>query len=70
MNGDISHDKTCKTCKCNKGVSCDVTNCVYHDGESHCTAERINVGPTYATSCTDTVSKVSACVVCSAISTR
>lgn len=46
---------TCKTCKENKGVACDVTNCYYHDGECHCTAEKISVGPSYATSCTDTV---------------
>ncbi len=38
-----------------KGISCDVRNCVYHDGDSDCTAERIAVGPSYATSCTDTV---------------
>lgn len=31
---------TCKTCKENKGVACDVTNCYYHDGECHCTAEK------------------------------
>lgn len=46
---------TCKKCKENKGVACDVTNCYYHDGECHCTAEKISVGPSYATSCTDTV---------------
>ncbi len=50
-----SSEKTCKTCHQNSGVSCDVTNCVYHDGSSVCTAEKINVGPSYATSCTDTV---------------
>ena len=57
MNSEnTKNDKTtCKTCKSNKGVACDVINCVYHDGESHCTAEKINVGPSYATSCTDTV---------------
>lgn len=48
-------DVDCKTCKENRGVSCDVINCVYHDGESRCTAQKINVGPSYATSCTDTV---------------
>ncbi len=47
--------KTASHVKKNKGVLCDVKNCVYHDGENHCTAERINVGPSYATSCTDTV---------------
>lgn len=38
-----------------KGVACDVKNCVYNDQKCHCTAEKIAVGPTYATSCTDTV---------------
>ncbi len=38
-----------------KGVVCDVKNCVYNDLKCHCTAENIAVGPTYATSCTDTV---------------
>lgn len=53
---NTKNDKTsCKTCKSNKGVACDVINCVYHDGDNHCTAEKINVGPSYATSCTDTV---------------
>lgn len=52
----IENDKVpAKTCKSNKGINCDVTNCVYHDGECTCKAEKINVGPSYATSCTDTV---------------
>lgn len=38
-----------------KGVNCDVKNCVYHDGECDCTASRISVGPSYASSSTDTV---------------
>ena len=38
-----------------KGVACDVKNCMFNDQCSHCTAEKIAVGPTYATSCTDTV---------------
>lgn len=25
------------TCRCNDGIVCDVSNCVYHDGESTCT---------------------------------
>jgi len=37
------------------GIVCDVRNCVHHDGRSHCNAEQITIGPTYATSCTDTV---------------
>ncbi len=38
-----------------RGVVCDVKNCVYHDGDSFCTASRIAVGPTYATNSRDTV---------------
>jgi hypothetical protein len=32
-----------------------VTNCVYHDCETHCTAKEIAVGPSYATTSQDTV---------------
>ena len=38
-----------------KNVACDVKNCLYNDLAGHCTAKNIAVGPTYATSCTDTV---------------
>ena len=38
-----------------KGVVCDVRNCSYHDGDNYCTADKIAVGPSFATSCTDTV---------------
>ncbi len=54
MNSN-STENGCKTCRSNQGVSCDVSNCVYHDGSCTCTAEKINVGPSYATSSTDTV---------------
>lgn len=31
------------------GISCDVQNCVYHDGDNYCTADRVNIGnPTAA----------------------
>jgi len=36
------------------GVQCDVKSCAYHDGDSYCTADRIRVGPFYATAFTDT----------------
>ncbi|MDD2269000.1 MAG: DUF1540 domain-containing protein [Eubacteriales bacterium] len=36
-------------------ISCSVRNCVYHDGELHCTAKRISVGTTAATSCGETM---------------
>lgn len=38
-----------------KGIKCDVTNCVYHDGVNYCTADQISVGPSFAKSCTETV---------------
>ena len=37
-----------------KGINCAVKNCVYHDGESYCTAEHINVAPANATSSSET----------------
>ena len=37
-----------------KGICCDVKNCVYHDCETHCTAKQIAVGPSSATSSSDT----------------
>ncbi len=39
----------------NQGISCDVKNCQYHAGDCHCTAKEISVGPSFATSSTDTV---------------
>ena len=38
-----------------KGITCDVRNCSYNDEEGCCNAGKINVGPGYAASCTDTV---------------
>lgn len=38
-----------------KNVVCDVISCAYHDGESHCTANQLSIGPVDAVSCTDTV---------------
>ena len=46
-----------KTCGCdhvNDGINCDVKNCHYHQGDCYCTADRIAVGPSFATSSTDT----------------
>jgi hypothetical protein len=37
------------------GIHCDVTNCAYHDPKCKCSADQIKVGPTYASSSTDTV---------------
>ena len=33
-----------------KGIKCDVRNCVYHDCDTHCTAEQIAVGNNTANS--------------------
>ena len=38
-----------------KDVKCDVMNCVYHDGDCYCTANQIAIGPSHATSSTDTI---------------
>ena len=27
------------------GITCEVTNCQYHESDGHCTAGHINVGP-------------------------
>ncbi len=51
-------DENKKNCGCGEkhiqGVSCDVSNCYYHDGNCYCTAGEISVGPSHATSSTDT----------------
>ena len=38
-----------------KDVKCDVKNCVYHDGDCYCTAGEIAIGPSFATTSTDTI---------------
>ena len=38
-----------------KGIKCGVKNCVYHDCENRCTAEKIAVGPSYALSSSETI---------------
>lgn len=37
------------------GISCSVTNCAYHSGQTQCVARKIAVGPSNATACTDTI---------------
>ena len=46
--------ETCGSCV-NDGIKCDVKNCQYHEGDCHCTAEKIAVGPSFAADSTDTV---------------
>ena len=41
--------------KCLGGVMCDVVNCTYNDGRSHCYAGSISVGPQSADCCAETV---------------
>lgn len=45
MNERKNSDCKCDSTKCIKGVVCDVKNCAYHSGESHCYAGTISVGP-------------------------
>ena len=51
----MMNEKDESRCKAIKGITCDVRNCVYHDCENHCTAEKIAVGPSYAESSSETV---------------
>lgn len=37
-----------------RGIKCDVTNCVYHDCDTHCTANMIAVGSNKNEACCDT----------------
>lgn len=41
--------------KPNANISCDVANCSYHNSENYCVAKKINVGPSYAESTSDTI---------------
>lgn len=50
-----NEEKNTQLHKHNKGIGCDVKNCVYHDGDCYCCADKIAVGPSYASCCTDTV---------------
>ena len=54
MNYNSESEKSCHH-KHIDGIVCDVKNCVHHDGETHCTAKEISVGPAYATKESDTV---------------
>ncbi len=43
------HDGNCKDH--NRGISCSVKSCAYHDGECYCTAEMISVEPSKGDVC-------------------
>ncbi len=49
------HDENNAKGKHIKGITCDVTNCVFHGKENCCHAECIAVGPSYAQSSSETV---------------
>ena len=55
MNTEKNKTTGCCTSKHIEGIKCDVKNCVYHDCDTHCTAGQIAVGPSFATSSSDTV---------------
>lgn len=54
-NNENEKHENCGCGKHNRGITCDVRNCAYHDGDCYCTAQKIAVGPSFATSCSDTV---------------
>ncbi len=58
MNNNTEEKCGCpsgKTPKHIQGIACDVKNCVYHDCDTYCTAGQIAVGPSFATSSSETV---------------
>ena len=48
-------DCGCERNKRIKGVNCDVTHCVYHNGRTECYAEEISIGPRDADCSANTV---------------
>ena len=50
MNGN-KPDKS----KHQKGISCAVSSCAYHDGDCYCCADKIQAGPASACTCSETV---------------
>ncbi len=51
-----NHNKDyCKDCHINLGIHCDAKHCVFNNGECNCTAEKISVGPSDATTSSETV---------------
>ena len=38
-----------------KDINCNVASCVYNEGNGSCTAGKIEVGPSQATNCTETL---------------
>lgn len=51
----MQEEKRSHDCKHIKGIVCDVKNCTYHDCDNYCTAGEIKVGPTYASTGSETV---------------
>ncbi|MBQ8551752.1 MAG: DUF1540 domain-containing protein [Clostridia bacterium] len=36
------------------GITCDAKNCVYHDGDNFCTADRVTIGSIVSTRSSET----------------
>lgn len=47
--------QTGKNKDCIHGVKCNVENCIHNNCQTGCTAGKIEVGPTYATTVGDTI---------------
>ena len=54
MNNEKMNNNGCCSSKHIEGIKCNVKNCVYHDCETNCMAGQIAVGPSFATSSSDT----------------
>lgn len=55
QNEKCGSSKKCGTKEHIKGICCNVKNCVHHDCDTYCTAEQIAVGPSSATTSSETV---------------
>ncbi len=47
--------KTGENCPCISDVKCDVESCIHNNHRNGCTARSIEIGPHFATDCSDTV---------------
>ena len=55
MKDQCEHSGFGSSAKKVKGITCDVRECQYHDGENTCMAGHVSVGPTDAKCSSETV---------------
>ncbi|MBQ7595889.1 MAG: DUF1540 domain-containing protein [Clostridia bacterium] len=44
-----------------KDINCKVSDCIYNEGNGTCSAGKIEVGPSHASSCSDTLCNTFEC---------